>query len=69
MICSSIRKYKRLYGDEKAFEIIGILHNKYRKRSAFMDELSKIKQITTEKEENDLWNGQLIVNKIKEFMK
>ena len=43
MICSSIRKYKRLYGDEKAFEIIGILHNKYRKRSAFMDELSKIK--------------------------
>lgn len=42
-VCSSIKKYKRLYGYEKTSEIIMFLHNRYRRRTAFMDELGKIK--------------------------
>ena len=42
-VCDSIKKYKRLYGYKKADEIIALLRDRYKRKTAFMDELSKIK--------------------------
>ena len=42
-ICDSIKKYKRLYGKEKADEIIIFLRENYRRKPAFMEELNEIK--------------------------
>lgn len=41
-VCSSIRRYKKLFGEEKAAQIVLELKNRYRRRPAFIDEISRI---------------------------
>ena len=42
-ICNIIRRLIKIKGDNTAYEIIDYLKNEFKKRPAFMDELSKIK--------------------------
>ena len=39
-VCGTIRRYKKLFGQEKAAQIVLELKNRYRRRPAFIDELS-----------------------------
>ena len=41
-VCGTIRRYKKLFGQEKAAQIVLELKNRYRRRPAFIDELSRI---------------------------
>lgn len=42
-VCRKIKEYKKLAGKEKQSEIIGYLNSLYKRKPAFIDELSKIK--------------------------
>lgn len=41
-VCGKIRRYKKLFGEERAERMILELKNRYRRRPAFIDELSRI---------------------------
>ena len=43
VVCSKIRAYKKIAGNDKKNEIIDELKALYKRKPAFMDELSKIK--------------------------
>lgn len=42
-VCKTIKRYKKIAGNEKTKEIIDVLGNIYRRRPAFIDEMGKIK--------------------------